>query len=118
MEEQERLNIKSQVHVLNTEVSHLQARLDRVHQELSEENDATRKDIEDIVKRVDALEERAKDLKKWVGEEVERREKQEEIQRKKDLASWRARRNLWIAIISAVVGAIVTGFITWFFGLV
>lgn len=115
MDEEKRLSIENKVHVLSTEVSHLQARLDRVVGDLSEENEDIREEVVAIQKEADEIRSRISDLEGWVQDEQTRLDEKREVERKKEIGLWRKKREAAITIIAAIIGAALSFLSQWIF---
>lgn len=104
MSEKRLLNLSNKVHVLNTEVSHLQAKMKKLREDMDGNSDK----IDQVDVQLKQIANDLEEIEQWVADE----EQEERLMRKKEIESDIERRSdwrsLWIAIISTGLGGGVT----------
>ena len=111
-DDQQLLRISNKVHVLETEMSHLQARVDALREQIEshldssdEEYDALQDEIEDLTREVAEKTNRIENLEKWIQEEEKRRERKEKEERRREFERWSTRRKWVVSILITLAGA-------------
>lgn len=103
----------NKIHVLIREMADLQAKVDRIKNNgLSN----VEEDLEEISDDIEELSNRVDEVETWADTLQEKKERKRKIKTKKKIAGYQFRRDLIVAIISALIAIIGTFFTTWMLG--
>jgi outer membrane murein-binding lipoprotein Lpp len=113
MDESERLSLSNQVHVLSNEVSHLKARVDKMREDRKRREGRVDKELDELATDVRELEGLVEDVHDFVENRKQERKVKRKKTRKKEIWTWKKKRQVWLSILIAVVSALLTVLVQW-----